>query len=200
MDNTLSRRAQRTIAYGFLFFILISMATPFVWMISNTFKEQYEIFQLRPTLIPEEPHLRHYFRLFAEFELQKHFLNTPFIAVVHPASHLSLPSLPGFAFAYYNFPPKDLPFLLLLGSMMAPPYTIFLAAQPGIADAAGRDGGHAGYVSDGTRRRDGGVPAFDLADSVAFPRFAEAVPRRADGGRDQVVSAREPQPQSVGCG
>ena len=126
MDNTLTRRAQRTIAYGFLFFILISMATPFVWMISNTFKEQYEIFQLRPTLIPEEPHLQNYVRLFAEFAFHKHFLNSAFIAVVHTASHLFLASLAGFAFAKYNFPLKNFLFLVLLGSMMVPLYTIFI--------------------------------------------------------------------------
>ena len=126
MDNTLTRRAQRTIAYGFLFFVLISMATPFVWMISNTFKEQYEIFQLRPTLIPEEPHLRNYIRLFAEFDFARHFLNSAFIAVVHTAAHLFLASLAGFAFAKYNFPLKNFLFLVLLGSMMVPLYTIFI--------------------------------------------------------------------------
>ena len=126
MDDTLSRRAQRTIAYGFLFFILISMATPFVWMISNTFKEQSEIFQLRPTLIPDEPHLRNYVSLFVDFDFARHFLNSAFIAVVHTASHLFLASLAGFAFAKYSFPLKNFLFLVLLGSMMVPLYTIFI--------------------------------------------------------------------------
>jgi len=97
MDSTLTVRAQRTIAYGFLFFILISMATPFVWMISNTIKEQSEIFQMPPTLIPDEPHLRNYISLFEDFDFHKHFLNSAFIAVVHTASHLFLASLAGFA-------------------------------------------------------------------------------------------------------
>ena len=126
MDDTLTRRAQRTIAYGFLFFILISMATPFVWMLSNTFKEQYEIFQLRPTLIPKEPHLRNYIRLFAEFDFAHHFFNSALIAVVHTASHLFLASLAGFAFAKYTFPLKNFLFMILLGSMMVPLYTIFI--------------------------------------------------------------------------
>ena len=126
MDSTLTRRAQRTIAYGFLFFILISMATPFVWMLSNTIKEQSEIFQLRPTLIPEEPHLRNYISLFVDFDFAHHFLNSAFIAVVHTASHLFLASLAGFAFAKYTFPLKNFLFLVLLGSMMVPLYTIFI--------------------------------------------------------------------------
>ena len=121
-----ARRAQRTIAYGFLFFILISMATPFVWMISNTFKEQSQIFERRPTLIPEEPHLRNYVSLFVDFDFHKHFLNSAFIAVVHTASHLFLASLAGFAFAKYTFPLKNFLFLVLLGSMMVPLYTIFI--------------------------------------------------------------------------
>ena len=126
MDDGLSRRAQRAIAYGFLFFILISMATPFVWMISNTFKEQSEIFQLQPSLIPKEPHLRNYVSLFVDFDFPRHFLNSAFIAVVHTASHLFLASLAGFAFAKYNFPLKNFLFLVLLGSMMVPLYTIFI--------------------------------------------------------------------------
>ena len=126
MDGTLTRRAQRTIAYGFLFFILISMATPFVWMISNSFKEQSEIFRMRPTLIPDEPHFRNYVSLFVDFDFHKHFLNSAFIAVVHTAAHLFLASLAGFAFAKYNFPLKNFLFLVLLGSMMVPLYTIFI--------------------------------------------------------------------------
>ena len=280
MDDTLTRRAQRTIAYGFLFFILISMATPFVWMISNTFKEQSEIFQLRPTLIPEEPHLRNYVSLFVDFDFARHFLNSAFIAVVHTASHLFLASLAGFAFAKYTFPLKNFLFLVLLGSMMVPLYTIFIplfvlvirlglvnsyagvilpgvagafgiffmkqsmesvpnelldsaridgasefriyladraaacasgaggsggagihgllerfrlaagrAAQPGIADAAGGDGGHGEYVPHGIRRRDGGLAAIDVADPVALPRSTEAVSRRASGRRGQAIEA-----------
>ena len=126
MDNTLTHRAQRTLAYGFLFFVLISMATPFIWMISNTFKEQSEIFQLRPTLIPEEPHLGNYVSLFVDFDFARHFLNSAFIAVVHTFSHLFLASLAGFAFAKYTFPLKNFLFLVLLGSMMVPLYTIFI--------------------------------------------------------------------------
>ena len=126
MDDTLTVRAQRTIAYGFLFFILISMATPFVWMISNTIKDQSEIFERRPTLIPDEPHLRNYVSLFVDFDFHKHFLNSAFIAVVHTFSHLFLASLAGFAFAKYNFPLKNFLFLILLGSMMVPLYTIFI--------------------------------------------------------------------------
>ena len=126
MDGTLTVRAQRAIAYGFLFFILISMATPFVWMLSNTFKEQSEIFERRPTLIPEDPHLHNYVSLFVDFDFHKHFLNSAFIAVVHTFSHLFLASLAGFAFAKYDFPLKNLLFLVLLGSMMVPLYTIFI--------------------------------------------------------------------------
>ncbi|MCY4071538.1 MAG: carbohydrate ABC transporter permease [Chloroflexi bacterium] len=126
MNGSLTVRAQRTIAYGFLFFILISMATPFVWMISNTFKEQSQIFERQPTLIPEEPHLRNYVSLFVDFDFHKHFLNSAFIAVVHTFSHLFLASLAGFAFAKYNFPLKNFLFLILLGSMMVPLYTIFI--------------------------------------------------------------------------
>ena len=126
MDDTLTVRAQRTIAYGFLFFILISMATPFVWMISNTFKEQSQIFERQPTLIPDEPHLRNYVSLFVDFDFHKHFLNSAFIALVHTFSHLFLASLAGFAFAKYNFPLKNFLFLVLLGSMMVPLYTIFI--------------------------------------------------------------------------
>ena len=126
MDNTPARRAQRTLAYGFLFFILISMATPFIWMISNTFKEQSEIFSMSPTLIPEEPHLRNYISLFVDFDFAHHFLNSAFIAVVHTASHLFLASLAGFAFAKYIFPLKNFLFMVLLGSMMVPLYTIFI--------------------------------------------------------------------------
>ena len=126
MDSTPTRRAQRLLAYGFLFFILISMATPFLWMLSNTFKEQSEIFGMPPTLIPEKPHFRNYVSLFEDFNFASHFLNSAFIAVIHTVCHLFLASLAGFAFAKYTFPLKNFLFMILLGSMMVPLYTIFI--------------------------------------------------------------------------
>ena len=63
---------------------------------------------------------------FVDFDFHKHFLNSAFIAVVHTFSHLFLASLAGFAFAKYNFPLKNFLFLVLLGSMMVPLYTIFI--------------------------------------------------------------------------
>lgn len=119
-------RLEVVAAYAILFVVLVAMATPFVWMISNSFKTNTEIFRLPPSLIPTGPTLENYRMLFHDYDFIRHFANSSIIALIHTGLHLFLASLAGFSFAKYEFRFKRVLFLFMLVSMMVPLYTIFV--------------------------------------------------------------------------
>ncbi len=105
---------------------LLYMSIPFMWMVGASFKKQSEIFQAPPTILPDQPVISNYIELFIEFNFLRHFLNSAFLAIVHTLLYLFFCALAGYAFAKYDFRLKNLLFLLLLGSMMVPGYTLFV--------------------------------------------------------------------------
>lgn len=119
-------RIEAVAAHLFLAGALLYMSIPFLWMIGASLKKQSEIFRNPPTFIPDELVFGNYINLFVEFDFLRHFLNSTFLAVVHTLLYLFFCSLAGYAFAKYEFRLKNLLFLLLLGSMMVPGYTLFV--------------------------------------------------------------------------
>ena len=65
---------------------------------------------MRPTLIPEEPHLRNYVSLFVDFDFARHFLNSAFIAVMCTQPRHLVPGIAGrFRLRQVHLPAKELP-------------------------------------------------------------------------------------------
>jgi ABC-type glycerol-3-phosphate transport system permease component len=120
------RTTKSGLLYLVLTLVLMALAVPFLWMVSASFKEQFEIFRSPPTFIPENPIIQNYVRLFTEFNFPRHFLNSIQIAIISTVGQVFLCSLAGYAFAKYDFPLKNALFLILLGSMMVPLYTVFV--------------------------------------------------------------------------
>jgi ABC-type glycerol-3-phosphate transport system permease component len=120
------RALQSTALYLILSVVLLVLAIPFLWMVSASFKEQFEIFRSPPTILPPKPILTNYITLFGEYKFIRAFLNSVQIAVITTVSQLFLCSLAGYAFAKYEFRLKNVLFLVMLGSMMIPGYTYFV--------------------------------------------------------------------------
>jgi len=98
---------------------------PFYWATVSSFKPRYEIFE-RPSIILRNFTLANYRQLFTETLYVRWFLNSVFIALVYTLLVLFFCSLAGFAFAKYNFFGKKVLFLIILGSMIIPIWTIVL--------------------------------------------------------------------------
>lgn len=99
---------------------VVMTAVPFLYMISASFKPQYEIFTFPVQLLPKEPFWDNYQTLLGETLYARWFLNTAIVAVGRTTLSLLLCTLAGFAFAKYEFPLKRVLFVIVLASFTLP--------------------------------------------------------------------------------
>jgi ABC-type glycerol-3-phosphate transport system permease component len=130
--NSLPTKSRRSRARQARWFSLLSvtnalllvgvflMALPFLYMISSSFKPQYEIFTFPVQLLPEDWFFDNYLKLFSETLFVRWFLNTAIVALGRTALSLLLCMLAGFAFAKYEFPFKQFLFVLIIASFTLP--------------------------------------------------------------------------------
>jgi ABC-type glycerol-3-phosphate transport system permease component len=95
-------------------------AVPFIYMVSASFKPQYEIFTFPVKLLPDNPFMDNYVTLFSETLFVRWFFNTFFVALSRSVLSLLLCMLAGFAFAKYDFPLKQFLFIFILASLTLP--------------------------------------------------------------------------------
>ncbi len=101
--------------------IALILLTPFVWMISTSFKPSFEAIAFPPTFIPEDPvGLANYIRVLNDVPFFKFFLNSIYVAAFVTTGALFSSSLAGYIFAKFEFPGRDTLFLLILATMMIP--------------------------------------------------------------------------------
>lgn len=102
--------------------ILLSLAAlfPFYWMISNSFKTEFETFQFPPTLYPHEFTWENYLALTNTLPFALFFWNSTKISVLGVLGQLFTSSLAAFGFARLKFRGRDKLFLFVLGTMMVP--------------------------------------------------------------------------------
>jgi len=115
---TRAYRKTSIFAYIFLTIFAIVMVFPFVWMFSSSFKSTEEIYEM--TVIPTKPTLENYEFIFNYSMFPRWFLNSMIVAVVTTISVLFFDSLVGYTLAKYNFPGKNIIFILILSTLMIP--------------------------------------------------------------------------------
>lgn len=105
----------------FLAAVIVITCYPFLMMALGSFKEDYEIFSLRPSLLPEKGfQTKMYELLFANWPFWRSMLNSAAVTVTTTALTCFFCTMAGIAFAKYNFPFKNILFLVMLSSMMFP--------------------------------------------------------------------------------
>ena len=76
---------------------------PVVWMLSSSFKEEEEIYQIPPTFFPSRAILLHYREIFSRFKFQKYLPNSALIALSTTVLSVSLGGLAAYGFARFHF-------------------------------------------------------------------------------------------------
>jgi len=105
-------------AYVVLSIIAITTIFPFFWMVSSSFKDASQIYDMK--LLPSSPTLDNYKNIF-EFSLfPKWFLNSFIVAACTTLSVLFFDSLVGYTLAKYEFPGKKVLFTMILSTLMIP--------------------------------------------------------------------------------
>ena len=94
---------------------------PFLMMVMGSFKEDYEIFSLTPTILPQNGfNLKMYKILFANWPFLRNMANSIIVTVITTILACVFCTMAGVTFAKYNFPFKNALFIIMLSSLMVP--------------------------------------------------------------------------------
>ncbi|MBI4531324.1 MAG: carbohydrate ABC transporter permease [Candidatus Latescibacteria bacterium] len=111
---------ERITIYAILMASSAVMLTPFAWMISSSFKNEYEMFAYPPVWIPNPARWDNYTRAWNALPFTVFLRNTLFIIVGRLIGELLSCSLVAYGFARLRARGKNVLFLLLLATMMLP--------------------------------------------------------------------------------
>jgi multiple sugar transport system permease protein len=115
-----SKRIIDILSTALLTIMSLAALFPFYWMLSNSFKTEFEAFQFPPTLYPQEFTWENYRSLTDDLPFALFFWNSTKISFLGVVGQLFTSSLAAFGFARLKFPGKDMLFLFVLGMMMVP--------------------------------------------------------------------------------
>jgi multiple sugar transport system permease protein len=114
------RRAGNAFTYALAIALGISMLVPFLWMISTSLMDEFEVFQFPPRLVPSDPVWSNYPNALTAVPFGRFFLNSAVMSLFIVSGHLITASTAGYAFARLRFPGRDKVFILFLANLMVP--------------------------------------------------------------------------------
>lgn len=108
-------------------FFGLLMITPFIWMISTSFKTESQVFTVPVQWIPEQFHWDAHKRVwFGENSFFKYYANSLKIAVIGTTGATFLGALAAYGFARIDFRGRNVLFALYMMMMMVPPQILFV--------------------------------------------------------------------------
>lgn len=95
---------------------------PLLWVVSQSFMSNAEIFDWPPRLIPRHPTLENYSSVFTRQDLQlgRWFINSVFVSSAITILVLAVADMAAYAFARLRFPGRDIIFYVALATLMIP--------------------------------------------------------------------------------
>ncbi|MBI4924198.1 MAG: carbohydrate ABC transporter permease [Devosia nanyangense] len=96
------------------------MITPFLYMVSTSFKAQQYVLKVPPQFIPDPATLANYERVLTKGNFGHFFLNSVLVAGTSTVIAVFLSAMLAYGFARYRFPAREWLFRLLLLGLMIP--------------------------------------------------------------------------------
>jgi ABC-type glycerol-3-phosphate transport system permease component len=96
------------------------MITPFLYMVSTSFKAQQYVLKIPPQFIPDPATFSNYERVLVRGDFVQYFLNSALVAVTATAISVLLSAMMAYGFARYRFPGREWLFRILLLGLMIP--------------------------------------------------------------------------------
>jgi multiple sugar transport system permease protein len=122
MSTTRTRR-RGVAAVGRHVFLIVAalvMITPFLYMISTSFKSQAYVLTVPPQFIPNPATVENYVQVWNTQNFGRYFLNSLLVAVTSTFFSVLLSSMMAYAFARFEFPGRKLLFRIVLLGLMVP--------------------------------------------------------------------------------
>jgi multiple sugar transport system permease protein len=121
-----TRRFLKWVGNGLLVLMLVWTLVPFYWMIVTSLKKDREIYGFEATLIPRQPTLSNYARLFDKTPFLKYLRNSTIIAVATTVTSLVFGCLGAYALARLRFRGRSLIARGLVFTYLIPPALLFI--------------------------------------------------------------------------
>jgi multiple sugar transport system permease protein len=112
--------ALRLFVYAVIVLGAAVVLVPFAWMISTSLKTQAHLFVYPPEWIPTPPQWHNYVEAWQALPFGRFLWNTVFMTVLAMVAELFTASIVAYGFARFNFPGRNVLFILLLSTMMLP--------------------------------------------------------------------------------
>lgn len=96
------------------------MITPFLYMVSTSFKAQQYVLKVPPQFIPDPATLSNYQRVLFKEDFGLYFLNSLLVSVSSTTISVLLSAMMAYGFARYRFPGREWLFRILLLGLMIP--------------------------------------------------------------------------------
>ena len=106
------------VSYFFLILGGVTMVVPFVWMIATSFKPASEIYM--GNFFPQAATIENYTEVILKTLFPRWYLNSFICATLSTLSVVFFDSLVGYTMAKYDFPGKNVIFVLILSTLMVP--------------------------------------------------------------------------------
>jgi ABC-type glycerol-3-phosphate transport system permease component len=122
----IAHRVSRVALYAFLFFLVVLLVGPFLWLTMASFKDGSQILSADSAILPVDEQgnvslqFDNYVFAFDYLQLNTLFVNTFLVATIATAINLFFNSLAGYAFARIEFRGREVLFRLILASLMVP--------------------------------------------------------------------------------
>jgi multiple sugar transport system permease protein len=117
-------RPARTLSATFRYVALIVgalvMVTPFIYMVSTSFKAQAYVLTFPPQFIPDPATTDNYVQALTTQNFGLYFLNSIIVSVIATAASVLVSSMMAYAFARFRFPGRELIFRILLLGLIVP--------------------------------------------------------------------------------
>jgi ABC-type glycerol-3-phosphate transport system permease component len=123
--NTISKKRKQELGrqasiHIMLCIISLFFIVPFIWMFLSSFKPALEIISMPPTFLPEKFTFGNYKTIFERLHFWRYFLNSIVVSVAVTVTAMFTSSLAGFVFTKFDFPGKELIFIIFLAGLMIP--------------------------------------------------------------------------------
>ena len=99
---------------------------PLYWMFKTSLEPSQIVVNVPPTLLPRQPSLDNFVKLFTTLPMDRWFFNSTFVTAVRTIATLLFASMAGYAFAKLRFWGRDALFLAMLLVVMVPGFLTFL--------------------------------------------------------------------------
>jgi len=125
-----SQSKRKAITNVIVYVVLITISAivliPLFWMISTALKSNAEIYAWPPEWIPKPAHWENFRIAWTSMPFNTYLLNSLFIVVLGVVAEVISETIVAYGFARYDFPGKNLIFLILLSTMMLPAHVTLI--------------------------------------------------------------------------